>query len=133
MAGRTEHDDFISDINVTPLVDVMLVLLIIMMVTASYVVARSLGVELPQAGTSSETSQSLIVTIEPDGRWLMDSVPISEAELRARATAARSKNAAVHALIAADGSAAHRHVVAAMDTLRAAGIQKVAIGVRPNP
>jgi biopolymer transport protein ExbD len=132
VAARRSDADFISEINVTPLVDVMLVLLIVMMVTASYVVTKSLGVDLPKAAEGGQSEKSLVVTVESDGQWRLEGASINETQLRQEAARALANNAQLRALIAADGSAAHRHVVAAMDLLRQVGIHRVAIGVRPE-
>lgn len=133
MSARQKESDFISEINVTPLVDVMLVLLIVMMVTASFVVTKSLRVDLPKASGAGDATKSLVVTVEADGRLSVEQFAVNGEQLKQRAAQALAENAQVRALIAADGAAAHRHVVSVMDILRQSGIQKVALGVRPEP
>src|SRR5258708_19418676 len=69
----------IVGINVTPMVDVMLVLLVIMMVSATYIVSRALKVELPKSASSDESSQGPItVTISADGKYYVKEEQIVE-------------------------------------------------------
>lgn len=129
-AARESQDDFISQINVTPLVDVMLVLLIILMVTSSYVVARALGVDLPQAAssTSAGPERVLNILVQADGSYVLDDAKIALTELRSRLRL-RSKSQS-SALVSADGEAAHKHIVALLDLLKQEGVRELAIGVR---
>ncbi|HEX2733299.1 MAG TPA: biopolymer transporter ExbD [Polyangiaceae bacterium] len=130
---NSQRDDFMSDINVTPLVDVMLVLLIVMMVATSYVVTRALKVDLPNSNSKNEADSSLVVEVDASGGLHLDGAACSEAELRHRLRSARNKSNTPSALIAADGDTPHRAVVRAMDILREESITKVAIAVRPSP
>ena len=88
MAGGTLGNNgrsrgIISEINVTPLVDIMLVLLIIFMVTAVYIVRDSLEVKLPEAATGEQQQQSLLsVTIDGKGTMLLNGKPTSEAKIK---------------------------------------------------
>ena len=70
MANGQERGDptIISSINVTPLVDVVLVLLVILMVTAGYIVARSIPVDLPTGATGESTAAALAITIDSERR-----------------------------------------------------------------
>src|ERR1700691_3615308 len=75
----------IVGINVTPMVDVVLVLLVIMMVSATYIVQQSLKVELPKTATSDEaTASPAAVTITRDGAFFFGGSPVDERELTAR-------------------------------------------------
>src|SRR5260221_13601066 len=87
MASGTQKDDdeLITAINVTPLVDVVLVLLIILMVTASYIVSKSIPMDLPNAASGEGTPpQALSISIDQAGALYLDAEPIGEAALRAR-------------------------------------------------
>jgi biopolymer transport protein ExbD len=132
-ASNSQRDDFMSDINVTPLVDVMLVLLVIMMVTASYVVTRALKVELPHASSGQSTETPMTIEVDARGAWHLDGKATDEAGLRAALATLRAKNREPSCVIAADGAAAHRNVVRVMDVLRSEAVTKVAIGVSPEP
>jgi len=121
-----------SDINVTPLVDVVLVLLVILMVTATYLVARTIPVDLPKAQTGEASTSPLAVTLDATGALFLDGTRVSRSELRARIGERRRRDPQARALIAADGSIAHRAVVSVVDLLRSEGITQFAINVDPR-
>src|SRR5215217_3052746 len=83
MAGGAQQDDEeITGINVTPLVDIVLVLLIIFMVTANFIVRETVEVDLPRAANGGETVQGLVnVVLDKEGKLYFDGAPVSEAEL----------------------------------------------------
>ena len=121
----------IADVNLTPLIDVALVLLLIMMITASAIVAHSIPVDLPTAQTGAKVPQALAITVDARGACFLDGAPASEAELTRAVRRARSAGDA-HAVIAADGAAAHRYVVRVIDLLRSEGVIHFALNVRPG-
>src|SRR5262245_56068170 len=83
----------IVGINVTPMVDVVLVLLVIMMVSAVYIVSQSLKVELPKTATSDAPANTpLAVTVTKDGDYLFQQKPIDEASLREEFRKAKAQN-----------------------------------------
>jgi biopolymer transport protein ExbD len=138
MAGsaKSGDDDVISDINVTPLVDVMLCLLVIFMVTTSYVVADSLKVDLPEASTGDSTEPSTVMLTytvdEKSGeRTLYLNGEKSEREgVRAhikRELADGKKD--LQAVIAADKSASHGEVISLIDLVKQEGITKFALNI----
>lgn len=121
----------IVGINVTPLVDVVLVLLIIMMVSATYIVSQSLKVDLPKTATSDETvSRTHVVTITKDGKTLFNDEPVTDDALPARLRAARAESKDLTLVITADEAAMHGRVVRVIDRAKVAGIAKFAINVR---
>ncbi|MEZ4328803.1 MAG: biopolymer transporter ExbD [Polyangiales bacterium] len=122
----------IEGINVTPLVDIVLVLLIIFIVTAKFVVTPAVPLDLPQASQSEEVQTVLAVTLTADGAVSVDGQALDDAGLAARARAALAEDGAVRAVIHADGDARHRSVVGVLDTLKANGVTRVAFAtVRP--
>jgi biopolymer transport protein ExbD len=125
-------DDLITGINVTPLVDITLVLLVILMVTASYVVSRAIPMELPRGATGEGTPTTLTVSIDKDGATFLDAEPITEPALRARIKSAHAADPETRAVIAADGRTAHSHVVHVIDLLRREDVTKFAINVDPE-
>ena len=130
MAGTTgARRGGIVGINVTPMVDVVLVLLVIMMVTATYIVAQSFNVELPKTATSDEPAPSpLVVTLEKNDRVLFNEVVVTEAELKARlGTAAQAPDA--NLVISADRDVKHGSVMHVVDLAKLAGITKFALNV----
>lgn len=134
MAGTVHRrqSGLITGINVTPLVDVVLVLLVIMMVTAGYIVARTIPMDLPRAQTGQSTPRTLAISVSKDGQTYVDAEPVTEEDLLRRIRAARKADAQARAVIAADGSVVHRRVVRVIDLLRLEGIERFAINVQPE-
>lgn len=121
----------IVGINVTPFVDIALVLLIIMMVSATYIVSQSLKVELPKTASSDETvSRTYAVTIDAGGALHWNDKPVTEAELVAELMAAKAASKEVTLVISADENARHGSVVHVIDTAKVQGITKFAINVQ---
>jgi biopolymer transport protein ExbD len=129
--GAGDDDDLIADINVTPLVDVVLVLLIIFMVTATYIVRAQIEVDLPRAAHGGESTGTILsVIVTKDGELYLDGVKKTEEELVAQTKAAVAKDGeAARAIISADKAAYHGAVVRAIDLVRGAGVTKFAIHV----
>ncbi len=133
MAGgiKTEDDDLITSINVTPLVDVVLVLLIVLMVTSSYLVSKSINVELPKAATGETASPTMSISIDQEGKLYLDGSPILEDALQQRIRASYQIDKDVKAVISADGRVQHQRVVTVIDTLRRENVTKFAINTSP--
>jgi biopolymer transport protein ExbD len=130
MAGNGSAPGPIMGINVTPMVDVVLVLLVIMMVSATYIVQQSLKVELPKTATSDEaTSSPAAVTITREGSFFYDGVLVDEGQLVARLRSAVHANPDVSLVVTADEHAFHGSVVHVVDLAKVEGIGKFAINV----
>jgi len=120
----------IVGINVTPLVDVVLVLLIIMMVSATYIVSQSLKVELPKTASSDETvSKTYVVTITKEGRYLFNDQPVEKDGLARKLQGAKRAGGDPNLVITADRAAMHGQVVGVIDLAKVEGITKFAINV----
>ena len=120
----------IVGINVTPLVDVVLVLLIIMMVSATYIVSQSLKVELPKTASSDETAaKTHVVTITNDGKYFFNDQPIAKDALTRELAAAKRASKDLSLVITADQNALHGQVVGVIDLAKIEGITKFAINV----
>jgi biopolymer transport protein ExbD len=133
-AGDDEGGRMITDINVTPLVDIMLVLLIIFMVTAAYIAAPSIKVELPKAATGSESSHTpLALTLTKDGVLHLNGEKSTDAAVTAFVAAELPKNPDLQAIIGADKAVSHGAVVHVIDLVKRAGIRKFAINVEGTP
>jgi biopolymer transport protein ExbD len=129
MSGSNRRAPIVG-INVTPMVDIMLVLLIIMMVAATYIVSQALKVELPRTATSDETvSKTYVVTIQKDGQYLFNDKPITLSGLSEELKAAKRATKDVNVVITADQAALHGHVVGVIDLAKVQGITKFAINV----
>jgi biopolymer transport protein ExbD len=131
MAGSSSSDDGeITGINVTPLVDIMLVLLIIFMVTATYIVKEAIEIDLPKAAAGGETtSKTLAIVITKDGKSYLDGVETTEAALVKKIQDAPEKKEDLQALISADKESMHGAVVHMLDVLKTQGITKFAIEI----
>lgn len=127
-------DSMISGINVTPLVDVVLVLLVVLMVTATYLASRTIPVDLPKAATGEPTGVTLAITIDEQGRTFLDGASASPARLREAVRRARAGTPDVRAVIAADSGVRHGRVVGVIDLLREERVHRFAINVdAPEP
>ena len=127
MASIQNTDEEITGINVTPLVDVTLVLLIIFMVTARMIAGQGIPLDLPKAKTAGATQTVLNVAIDPAGNVLANGSKVdSDAELRVRASRALRENPQLRTVISAASSARHGQVMRVLDTVRDAGITRVA-------
>jgi biopolymer transport protein ExbD len=133
MAGsaNSKDDELISDINVTPLVDIVLVLLIVLMVTSSYLVNKSINVELPKAATGETVTPTLSISLDVAGKLYLDGQAIEQAPLQERIRAAYQADHDVKAIISADGRVTHAQVVAIIDLLRMEKVTKFAINTSP--
>ena len=131
-AHATSDDEIITGINVTPLVDITLVLLVILMVTASYVVSRAIPMELPKGATGEGTPTTLSVSIDKDGKTFLDAEAISETALQVKIRAVHDADPETRAIIAADGRTIHSNVIHVIDILRRENVTKFAINVDPE-
>jgi biopolymer transport protein ExbD len=127
--GRSGRGGIVG-INVTPMVDVVLVLLIIMMVSATYIVSQSLKVELPKTASSDETvSKTYVVTVTKEGTYYYNDKPIARDGLAKEFRAALAATKDVNLVITADEDAHHGKVVGVIDLAKVEGITKFAINV----
>ena len=122
-------DSMISGINVTPLVDVVLVLLVVLMVTATYLASRTIPVDLPKGATGEPTGVTLAITVDEDGRTYLDGASASDDVLRSKIRSARAADPEVRAIIAADRDTRHKSVVGVIDLLRQERVNRFAINV----
>jgi biopolymer transport protein ExbD len=127
--GRSRRGGIVG-INVTPMVDVVLVLLVIMMVSATYIVSQSFKVQLPKTATSDDAASSTAaVTIAKDKTIAFNGKPIDEAALAAALKRAAAASADVNLIISADKDVPHGTVVHVIDLAKLEGISKFAINV----
>ncbi|MGQ0503995.1 MAG: ExbD/TolR family protein [Myxococcaceae bacterium] len=129
MAGSAQdNDDEITGINVTPLVDIVLVLLIIFMVTANFIVRETVEVDLPRAAHGGETVQTLInVVLDKEGKLYFDGALVNETQLMEQCTKALEKDKETRAIIKADKALNYGAVMHLMDVVKGQGIAKFAL------
>jgi biopolymer transport protein ExbD len=137
-----EADAVFADINITPLTDIFLVLLIIFMVTSSVIVNQGQGaakaglkVNLPKGSAADVTpaTTDLSVAVLADGRLVLAGDVVTQDELKKALVDAQQKNPSTLVVIQADEGVPHGKVVEVMEMAKGAGLGQLAIGVRESP
>jgi biopolymer transport protein TolR len=139
MSGNTDNfngDDggpqMISGINVTPLVDITLVLLIIFMVTATYIASGGIKIDLPKAASGTEqTKSTLALSLTKDGTLFLNGGKTSDAAVVKFIGETLPRTPDLQAIIAADRVVPHGDVVHVIDLVKRAGVRRFAINVDP--
>jgi biopolymer transport protein ExbD len=129
-APHQETDEAITSINVVPMVDIMLVLLIIFMLTASFITSPSLLVSVPKSYTAEPTapaSQALVFT--KDREIFYRNEKVTEQELRSRLVEDLALNPDLRLVLSADAAIPHGEIIQLLDLARSVGARKVALGV----
>lgn len=127
MGARMGRGGKVADINVTPLVDVVLVLLIIFMVTASYIARKSIEAELPTAASGEAMEDPpLVVEVTAQGLVRVSGEPLSLQQL------ADQVKGIERAIVAADKRVPYGKVTEVIDTLRLAGVARFGLEIRPG-
>lgn len=132
MAGFNSggDDDVIAGINVTPLVDIVLVLLIIFMVTTSYIVKQQIKVDLPKAASGeSEVQSTLTFKVSKDGEYFLDGQKASLEKIAATVRARLDADPKSRAIIAADKHVEYGRVIELIDTIKQNGLEKFALNI----
>jgi biopolymer transport protein ExbD len=137
---EAQNEAVFSEINITPLTDIFLVLLIIFMVTSSVIIApqgnpnqSGIRVNLPQGGKTTSASlpaNDLAIAILADGRLVASGHVVSPQELEAVFSEAKNKASDTLVVIQADEGVSHGKVVEVMGMAQTAGLEQLAIGVR---
>ncbi|OGP15715.1 MAG: protein TolR [Deltaproteobacteria bacterium GWA2_55_10] len=130
--GNGRQQKLLSQINVTPLVDVMLVLLIIFMVTAP-MMQEGIDVNLPQVEATAISSDDapLIVTIDKNRRLYLNDRPMRQRDLRAKLEAIAKSKGSKMVLLNADEAVPYGFVVSTMAEIRKAGVTRVGMMTEP--
>jgi biopolymer transport protein TolR len=115
-----------SEINVTPLVDVMLVLLVIFILTAP-LMTSAIRLDLPQSegGEPGAAAQAVVLVVDAQGRWFLNDQPIAENALRDQLTQAARRNPLTELELRADASVPYGRVVEAMGLAQKAGLSRI--------
>jgi biopolymer transport protein ExbD len=131
-SNQGDDDGMVSGINVTPLVDITLVLLIIFMVTAKLIVSQSMPLDLPKAANGQDIQMVFSLELHENGDVVVngkklakieDVLPLAKDEL--------SRTPDLRAVIRADSTVQHGRVIKALDLLKQGGVTKIAFGVSP--
>lgn len=134
MAGPIQdgdgEDNDISDINITPFVDVVLVLLVIFMITAPAIMKDVINLKLPKTETSDgKIVQTLGVAINRDGNILLDGKVTDDAGLAAATKESLAINPQTQAVITADVDVVYGRVVKVIDLMKSVGLEKFAVQI----
>jgi biopolymer transport protein ExbD len=135
MAGFSSNDeDVIGGINVTPLVDVALVLLVIFIATSAIIVRAAINAELPSAATAGEVlPDSVSVLLDSQGQLYLNGEPTTYEALEVALRAEVARNPQVRALIAADRTLVYDHVIRVIDVVRLSGLSGFSLNVQRAP
>jgi biopolymer transport protein ExbD len=134
-ADSPGEDDIISTINITPLVDIFLVLLIIFMITSSVIDQREIKISLPKAAhAGDEAPKASGLVLDQAGNMFLDGQPSDSASVDAQLRRDVAAKPDYQVLIAADQELPYRIVIKAIDLVRGTGVSKYALKViRQSP
>ncbi len=131
--GAMRRRGMITEINVTPLDDIMLVLLIIFMLTAHLIARQAIEIELPHASQSTAPPPTtLAIALKAGGEMFLNDKPVTAEALRAAISDAVAKDPKTQAIIAGDKRVSHGRVVWVLDTVKSLGITQFAIQIDPR-
>jgi len=129
---ESRHRRFLAEINVIPLVDVVLVLLVIFMVTAP-MLYRGIDIKLPTSTSNTiRPEERIILTIERDQKLYMDKDPVSVRQLEFKLRTVKQRNAEVAVYLRADRDVPYGTVVQVMDGVKRSGIEKLGMVTDPE-
>ena len=130
-ASKLDDDDGINEINVTPLVDVMLVLLVIFLVASVYIVKEAVEIELPKAASATDVvDTTLSIVMDKERKLYLNGEAIEEGALATACEKAAEKDKNTQAIIAADHAVSHGDVIRVIDLVRTHGLEKFALNVK---
>jgi biopolymer transport protein ExbD len=130
---KDSDDDLISDINIVPFVDILLVILIIFMVTAPVVMRPSLKIQLPEATTGDKTQYTPFqLVVSSKQNMTLNGEAIQFENLKVLAQDFISKNPEGQAVISADAGVPHGEVIAILDQIKLGGIKKLGLSIKNN-
>lgn len=132
-ASTDDTGGLITGINVTPLVDVVLVLLIIFMATAPLIARRAVAVNVPRAATGERATAALRVSYAADRTLLLEKTAFTLVALAAELKSRRQLEPELNLAVAADAGLPYEAVMELLDTIRGAGVKKVALEVASKP
>lgn len=128
-----DDDEIITTMNVVPLVDIVLVLLIIFMLTANLIASQAIQVELPEAATGEEVEPTVVaLTLTDDGELYLNGNLTDNKGLSDYLPDVVDEDPNVQAIIAADKNVSHGNVIGLVDLIRTLGVHKFALNIEPS-
>jgi biopolymer transport protein ExbD len=133
VASHIDTDEMVASINVTPFVDVVLVLLVVLMVTSTDLVRAQIGVDLPRAASADESVASTVnLIVSEEGALYLDGDPASRDQIAAAVRAERVRDPALQVVISADGAVDYAEVIGLIDLVKHNGVTAFALNVEPG-
>ncbi|MDI6751481.1 MAG: biopolymer transporter ExbD [bacterium] len=130
---KPPNDELLTEINITPFVDIILVILIIFLLVAQVMGPQVLGIKLPKATQSDLLpKQPITVFLDTSGRIAVQGVYLDEEEMKRFVREQVAKDPQLEVVISADEKVFHGKVVSILDTIKALGVTKLAIHVQPR-
>jgi biopolymer transport protein TolR len=131
---RTTGAPPMSDINMTPLIDVMLVLLVIFIITAP-LLASSIKLDLPKAdvAASGDTPRFVLLVVDKTGQVFLDDKPVAPAELARRLVLVAGQNPDTEVQLRADEAVPYGRVVEVLGAAQKAGLSRIGFVAEPKP
>lgn len=131
MAAGSGEDDEINNINITPMVDVILVLLVIFMVTANFLKKESININLPKvAAADPNVAKSVQIALTKDGRILLEGKKVNEQKLAKNLKAQSKIRPNMRVTLSADENLPYGTVASLMGLIRKAGVTRIALSVK---
>lgn len=133
--GQGDEESVMSEINMTPLIDIMLVLLIIFMVSSTAALESGLDIELPKTSVTNEkkTDEILIITLDKEGKVALQGKYVDPANLRDEVTNKLTELKTESVILEGDTMAFLGRAVEIMDIAKSAGAKNFSIAAEPNP
>lgn len=129
--SQNTDDNEISNINITPMVDIILVLLVIFMVTASFLKRESININLPKVAASDpNVARSLQVALTRDGKLMMEDTEVNEERLVANLKREAKMRPNMRVTLSADASLAYGSIAKVMGMVRKSGVSRIALSVK---
>ncbi|WP_431273312.1 ExbD/TolR family protein [Variovorax ureilyticus] len=131
---QDEPDEVMNEINMTPLVDVMLVLLIIFIITVP-VMKHAVNIDLPRASSEPEQTkpQNILFTVAADGSYYWNDQKIDDSEMKSRMAAEAAKEPQPELHIRGDKAVRYERIAQVMSAAREAGVRKIGFVTEPEP
>ena len=133
--GSDPNDELVTGVNITPIVDVALVLLVVFLVTSSLIVSKSIQVEVPRAATGTETSVGLLAfVVTSAGDLFVNGQPARVEDIPGAVTEARRRidpGQKLSAFVSADVAAPYARFAEVVDRLRQVGVTDITLDTRP--
>lgn len=130
--GGNQNGEILTEINVVPLVDIILVVLIIFMVAAPLVMQPKIDISLPKSSSTDidKSKKPMKITVGKEGELFVDGTAVSVDQLRAEAAKRSAQNPETNAILVADKAVTLEMVTEIIDAVKSNGLKKVAFSIQ---